>query len=244
MESSVFDARVLDTARLCYQSGVPRFLGFLSPAEAALAVKALAGENVSYCFFGGFDGAERTMLGCLPDWCENPEFPITAVTFCFRKQDFVSHRDVLGTLMGLGIVREAVGDILVEPGRAVAFVKNDIAEFVVSQTEKIGRVGVSAAKGFSEPLPAAGELTVCRETVASLRLDCVVSALCKISRTKAAELISDGMVSVNSISVSKAVYSISSGDRVTVRSKGRFTVISADGVSRKGRIILEYGKFI
>ena len=146
--------------------------------------------------------------------------------------------------MGLGIVREAVGDILVEPGRAVAFVKNDIAEFVVSQTEKIGRVGVSAAKGFSEPLPAAGELTVCRETVASLRLDCVVSALCKISRAKAAELISDGMVSVNSISVSKAVYSISSGDRVTVRSKGRFTVISADGVSRKGRIILEYGKFI
>ena len=99
MESSVFDARVLDTARLCYQSGVPRFLGFLSPAEAALAVKALTGENVRYCFFGGFEGAERTMLGCLPDWCENPEFPITAVTFCFRKQDSVSHRDVLGTLM-------------------------------------------------------------------------------------------------------------------------------------------------
>ena len=52
------------------------------------------------------------------------------------------------------------------------------------------------------------------------------------------------MVSVNSISVSKAVYGISAGDRVTVRSKGRFTVMSADGVSRKGRIILEYGKFI
>ena len=244
MEGSVFEARVLDAARLCYRSGAPKFLGFLSPAEAAAAVKALSEENIRYSFFGGFDGAERTMLGCLPDWCEQPDFPITAVTFRFRKQDAVSHRDVLGALMGLGIVREAVGDILVEEGRAVAFVKNEILDFVLSQVEKIGRVGVTAEKGACEPLPAVGELTVCSDTVASLRLDCVIAAICKISRAKAAELISEGLVSVNSVAALKAALNVSAGDRLTVRSKGRFSVISADGVSRKGRIILEYGKFI
>lgn len=244
MDSSVFKARVLDTARLCDTCGIPKFLGFLSPAEAAVAEGLLKGGSVRYGFFGGFEEAERTVLACLPEWCDKAEYPVSAVTFLFRKQDAVSHRDVLGTLMGKGIAREFVGDILVEPGRAVAFVKSEIAEFVVGETDRIGRAGVKAQLGFSAPLPALGEPVICRDTVASLRLDCVTAALCGISRSAAADIIEQGLVSVNSVCRDKVTHTVSSGDRVTVRGKGRFTVNSAEAHSRKGRIILEYGKFI
>lgn len=244
MDSEVFDARVRDTARLCDLSAAPKLLGFLSPFEAAAADRLLKNGYVRYAFFGGYDGAERVLLACLPDWCEEPELPITAVAFKYREQDKLSHRDVLGALMGLGLTREAVGDILIEPGRAVAFLKSEVADFVLSQIDKIGRVGVTAEKGASGSLPPPGRLVSCRATVSSLRLDCVVAALCDTSRAKSAELIANGSVSVNSICCDRLTRSVASGDRVAVRGKGRFNIISAEEHSRKGRIILEYGKFI
>lgn len=245
MEAAVFEARVKDTARLCDLTGAPKFLGFLSPSEAASADRLLNNNGrIEYAFFGGYAEAERTMLVCMPEWCDAPVYPISAVTFKYRKADSLSHRDFLGALMNIGLVREAVGDILIEPGRAVVFIKSDISKFIISQINRIGKTGVEAKEGFDKPLPAPGELLICKTTVASARLDCVVAALCDTSRSRAAELITGGLTSVNSLCCDKLTHTVSSGNRITVRGKGRFDIISADAYSRKGRIILEYGKYI
>ncbi len=243
MEGELLRPRIDDVALATERTSAPSFLGFLTPNEAAVAQTVLK-NRCRFEFFGGFSGAERTFLCCFPDWCEAVQYPISAFTLSFRECDVLTHRDFLGALMGLGITRESVGDILVESGRAVIFVNRKVAEFVKTQLEKVGNVGVRVSEGFSEPLPQNGKRIECISTVASARLNCVVSALSGVSRAKACELIEQGDVSINSVAVQKSVKTVCEGDRITVRKKGRFDVTEISATTKKGRIVLKYTKFI
>lgn len=243
MDNNLLSARIDDLKCLCEKTAVPKFIGFLTAEEATVAVNGFKNGG-KYILFGGYDGAERVMLGVLPDWCEEPVFPIKAISFTYRNCDVLSHRDFLGALMALGIARETVGDILTEPGRTVVFVTSDIAKFVLSQIKKIGSVGVTVNEGFTEPLPNANRKQSFSVTVASTRLDCVVAALCTMSRSVAAEYIADGFVAVNSLSVVKPTVSVKQNDKVTVRKRGKFEITSCDEYSKKGRIILRYDKYV
>ena len=244
MNDDLFFARVEDTLNLSFRTSVPHFFGFLTEEEAAKAGNYLKKITDRFAFFGGYDGAERTILCCMPDWCENPEYPLDAVTVIYNSNYTLSHRDFLGSLMALGITRESVGDILVESGRAVIFLRNEITDFVLTQIEKIGRVGVELKKGYELSLPAAGVLVSCSDTVSSMRLDCVVSAVCGVSRGTAAELIESSRTLVNSLVIEKTSKIITEGDAITVRGKGKFFIVSANEHSKKGRIILKYNKYM
>lgn len=243
METEILKARIFDTAHISMRTEKPKFFGFLSREESVFAERILENRNVRFNLFGGYDGAERVLLGCFPDWYEAEDFPITAITFAFRKADKLSHRDFLGSLMALGITRESVGDILVEEGRAVAFVTDDIAEYIISQISKIGRTGVTVKYGFHSPLPQKSELSSFSVTVASKRLDCVVAALCNLSRGSALQKISDGLICVNSVITEKATKTLTDGDIVTVRGKGKFIIDSITDRTRKDRIVLKYRKY-
>ena len=244
METEILKARINDTADICERTSRPKFLGFLSKEESVLADRLMQHRNTDYGFFGGYEDAERTLLGCFPEWDEEKQFPIVSITFTYRKTDKLSHRDFLGSLMGLGLTRESVGDILVGEGRAVAFLTEDICEFVISQTEKIGRTGVTVTKGHELPLPEKSEIREFDCTVASERLDCVVAAVCNLSRSLAAQKIAEGLVSVNSVVTEKTTKVLVSGDAVTVRGKGKFIIDSLDGKTRKNRIVLKYKKYV
>ena len=149
----------------------------------------------------------------------------------------------MGALMSLGITRESVGDILVQDGRAVVFLNSEILPFVLSNVSKIGRVGVTAKEGFCEPLPESDRLISASLTVSSPRLDCVVSALAGVSRSKADELISFGFVSVNSVVTEKSTKQITDGDVISIRTKGKFIIESTSAKTKKDRTILEFKKY-
>ena len=243
MDIKLLPARIDDLKELCVKSNVPKFLGFLSAEEAAVAVGRFKVYE-KYGLFGGYESAERAMLGVLPDWCEKIEFPIKAITFTYRESDTLSHRDFLGALMALGVTRETVGDILIEKGRAVAFVADDVFNFVFSQIDKVGNVGVKLTESFTLPLPSLSKKQSFSVTVASTRLDCVVAAICGISRGQAVDKIAEGYVLINSICVTKATANVKSNDKITVRKRGKFEITSCDDYSKKGRIILKYDKYI
>ena len=232
-------SRVNDAVRLSELSGAPKFVGFLRPEEIAL-VMPLIKNKVNFCFYGGYECAERCLLGIFADWCENDTsaFPIVPVTFSFRPCDRLTHRDFLGALMAQGIAREKIGDILIESGRAVAFVAREISNFILTQINCVGRVGVNLSEGCTYPLPQMSQRVQSSDTVASMRLDCVVSALTKTSRNTATDLICDGLVAINSAVCQKATRTVNKGDKITVRGYGKFSVISADGVTKKGRTVL------
>ncbi len=244
MEEKVLLPRFEDALENCFRKDIPIFLGFLSEGETARAIEFFGKTKSNISFYGGFEGALRRYLCVCPDWCENVKFPISAVTFSYRKQDKLSHRDFLGSIMALGITREKVGDILIQDGRAVVFLCEDIAEFVKNEIVKVGRVGVSASFGYEEPLPELGKKVELSTTISSNRLDCVISAICDKSRNKAQEIIENSYVSVNSFLIEKPTKCIFDGDVISVRKTGRFNIVSITDISKKGRIILKYEKFV
>ncbi len=243
MESDIIVSRVHDMMYRAENDGTAQFLGFLREEEASVA---LAAANKSAFLYGGYDNAERTFLCVYPEWLERDDidFPITALTFKYRKSDLLAHKDFLGALMSLGIKRETVGDILITDGRAVVFLTEEISKYVINQIETVGRVGVTASLGIEGELPNASKRVSGSYTVSSLRLDCVVAALCCVSRNGADELLRDGKVMLNSIITEKATKTVSAGDKLTVRGYGKYDITSVDGVTRKGRSIITVEKYI
>ncbi len=245
MEAGILKYRIDDILRQCENRSRPQFLGFLTPEEQSVS-RSILKHSENCMFFGDYEDAERVFVGVFPDFLQPDaaHFPLTAITFKFREQDNLSHRDFLGAVLGLGLRRETVGDILIEKGRAVMFVSDDVCPFILNELRLVGRTGVTLMRGFMGELPSASVKAEQSFTVASLRLDCIVAALCGVSRSTAEELIEDGRVSVNSVFTEKTTRQISLGDKITVRGSGKFTVKDIGGTTKKGRVKIIIEKYV
>ncbi len=244
MDEKMISARVLDLVRNCARNNSPCFSAFLSPEESALAEMSLRGCGVENRFFGGYENAERVMLCVCPFSVEDNAFPLCALTFSYGAQYKLCHRDFLGALMSLGMERDCVGDILVEKGRAVVFVKREMVKFIKLNLSVVGRTGVTVTDGFTMPLPELSGVQNLSSTVSSMRLDCVLAAICNLSRSGAVALIEEKAVSIGGVLCRKSDMTVCEGDKISVRHKGKFAVVSCGDLSKKGRIILKYIRYI
>ncbi len=233
---------------MCERRGVTRFVGFLDEREAALADRFLKQQHSATVghFFGGHEEAERVMLGVFPDAeaVDEAWFPLTAVAFRFRKEATVTHRDVLGSIIGCGVVREKIGDIVCGEGLAVAFLHEDIAAFVAESVDSIGREGVKTEAPFMGELPVFRRYRPISGTVASPRLDAVLKVLLGLSREQAAGLVEASLVQVNHTTVTSVSKSLCEGDIVSVRGYGRYVIDDVSALSKKGRVILSARQYV
>ena len=231
----LFLSKLDDGIYLCDKRRQPYFFSFLTEREQAVAKAHFDSIGFSsYAFNGGYDDAERRVLGVFYE--DETPFPIAAIEFKFRKNDKLTHRDFLGALMSLGIERETVGDILVEDGRAVAFVKEEIKDYVASQIFKIGNAGVKISDADTGKLPNGRGFEEKEYTVPSLRLDAVVSAVTGLSREKSKNLILSGSVSRNHLECSDHSKQMEEKDVLTVRGKGKYVINGVLGETKKHRI--------
>ena len=240
-------ARVLDRWEQCRSRNVPTATGFLSAGEQA-AVQALlnaAGIREGYAFTGGYEGAERRLVHFLPDWGEELAPPIAALRAAFHGQEAPGHRDCLGSLMGLGVAREKLGDILLSEGSCDLLAAEDLADFLVRNWESAGRVRLTVSRIALDEIkvPEARVETV-RDTVMSLRLDAVAAAAFGLSRGRAAELIVAGRVSLNHVPCLKADRTVAEGDVLTARGLGKRVLREVGGLSRKGRTAIVIEKYL
>ncbi|WOC31324.1 MULTISPECIES: YlmH/Sll1252 family protein [Caproicibacterium] len=246
-EDTVLQAKIRDAVRLAQNGGGAHFVGFLDERGAALAKAAAAAERFSdYLLWGGFAEAERVCFGAFPTWMppSAEAFPIQTVTADYRSCDKLTHRDFLGTLLAAGVSREVVGDILPEAGRCVFFLRRETADFLLTQIEKVGRVGVKFSMGARLPLPPAHTYAPFSATVASARLDCVAAACLGLSRGKTLELLRSGAVQVDHVSTVDADFPVHDGALLSVRGKGRFRIDAVSQPTAKGRLRLKGRKFI
>ncbi len=246
-EEVLLTARLRDLIRSAGEKNYPRFSHFLDETGIALAQQILREERAErHAFFGGFSGAVRQMLGVCPDYLtlEQLEFPIAVLRFDFSEKMELSHRDVLGSLMSLGIKRETVGDIVIQPGTAYAAVCEELADWAVQNITRIGRAGVQAQRWDGSRVVLEQKYRCETVSVVSLRLDAVVAAALPVSRAVSADLIQAGKVLQNGLPQTQASRTVSPGDRLTVRGKGKFLVGEETGRSRRGRICLEIKHFI
>lgn len=230
-------AQLNDGIELCLTRQKPYFMPFMSERKQAVLFSELKKAYFdNYLFFGGYGNSERKMLGLFFDEpCEDC-FPISAVEFSFRKCDKLTHRDFLGALMSLGIERETVGDILVEDGRAVVFVKTELSDYIMSQISKVGRVGVKVDDADLSKLPQGRGFEEKTYIVSSLRLDNIVAAVCRLSREKTRTVIMADSVCVNFEETKNVSLNLKEDDVFTIRGKGKFVLKSILGTTGKGRI--------
>lgn len=239
-------AKANDLFRLCQRRSEPVFSAFLDGGEQAVIEDSVTfpyGCNVR--FFGGYEGAERKILGVFPEWSEPDGFPIKALTVKSNFTKKLTHRDYLGTLMAQGLDRAKFGDIIVDEGNAYIFVCEDIAYYLADNIRKIGNTGVSSeVSELSDiviPKPKRERLSaVC----ASLRLDAVVGAVCNISRGDSQRLIKSGFVKVNHRISEDSSRTVKEQDLLSVRGYGRFLFISADAQTRKGRLHITAERYV
>lgn len=245
-DDDVLEAKLRDAVRIA-ERGRAHFIGFLDERQAGVAQVCMRRAGFSdYLFWGGYADAERVLFGAFPAYEEpSPEaFPLEAVTVSYRPCDALTHRDFLGALLSKGMVRETIGDILVEPGRAVLFARAEIADFLLQQTEKIGRVGVKLSRGAQEPLPVPHTFAPFSGVVACARLDCITALAAGVSREKAAGLISAGLVMLNHEAVTSASAQVAEGAKLSIRGKGRYLLDRVGPVTKKGRLSVAGRKYI
>lgn len=238
-EERVLFAHVLDRCELCRARSVPTHTDFLSPAELRGAEELLhaARYHDGWAALGGYEGAERRMLCFLPDWQEEPDTDaLAALRVRWHETQELSHRDLLGSLMALGVTRGKLGDILVSPQSADVVVCADVADYLAREWTGAGRVKLHAGPVALDALAVPERRTrEIRDTVATLRLDAVAATGFALSRGRAAELIASGRVQLNHRETVKPDAPVRAGDTVSARGLGRFDLAEVGGQSRKGR---------
>lgn len=239
--------RIWDKWEQCQKRNVPSVTGFLSPQEQAMAQRLLSAMGVmsGFLFWGGYDGAERRQLHFLPDWQDEAEDSIHLLRCQFYEDGALSHRDFLGSLMGLGLTREKIGDILVMENSADILVSDSVSDFLLTNWNSAGRSKIKVTQQDLHHLHIPQQHTKeIRDTVPSLRLDCIVAAGFSTSRVKAAEAIAAGRVQINWTTCQKSDATVSEGDVLSVRGLGKCRLESIGNITKKGRVFVTLQRYI
>lgn len=250
-EDRLLLARVLDKYEQSLRKNIPAATPFLSPREQALAQALLsaAGVRDGFLLDGGYEGAERKILLFLPDWADPdapPEGELAYLRASFHGADStLTHRDILGSLMGLGVERDRVGDILVCAHSADIVAAPSLRDFFLREWREAGRVKLTVEEINREALsPPPVQVKVLRDTVSSLRLDAVAASAFSLSRGRAAELIAAGRVNLDHMCCLKPDKPVGQGAVLTVRGLGKARLAQVGGTTKKGRIAITVERFV
>ena len=233
--------RVIDLAGQVLRKHEPAFSDFMSPEDQDVALRVLSQiPDVQFDMFGGYDEAEYLMIGIFPDWMmyTKSDFPLAVVDVTMKEE--TAHRSVLGSVLGLGIKREKVGDLIVYDDVVQIVAGSTMADYISVHLRKIGKHTASASVvPLTEIRPKEPEYDEISTTVKSLRLDAIVASGFNMSRGKAADLIKQERVKVNYRFVTSVSTTLHAGDLISVRGKGRLIYAGDDGTTKKDRIRIQ-----
>lgn len=248
-EDRLLLAKIWDKLTAGMRRDIPAATCFLSPRELEMA-RFLFGDVPGLQSFGGYADAERRMLVYLPEywdesWFDTEDAPFVCLRASFYEGDMLSHRDFLGALMGAGIGRETVGDICVGQNSCDFFVTKEIAPYILQNFLSAGRTRLRLAKiplaEVSVPEPETKEI---RDTLASLRLDSVISAGFRIGRSLAAQYVTAGKAAIDGLPCEKPDKPVSEGCKISVRGLGKIKLDTVNGQTKKGRISVIIKRYI
>ena len=248
-EDRVLLAKLWDKINAGLRRNIPANTCFLSPREQEMA-RYLFGEEPGLQFFGGYEDAERKMLIYLPEYLDDSalyeeDSPMVCLRATYFEADTLSHRDFLGALMGAGIARETVGDICVGTGCCDFFVTAEIAPYILQNFLSAGRTRLHLNQvSLSEARIPEPEIKEIKDTVASLRLDSVVSSGFRIGRSLAAQYISAGKAAIDGLPCEKPDKSVAEGMKISIRGLGKIKLASINGKTKKDRISVVIHRYV
>lgn len=245
-EEKNFAARLIDKLNLAEKTGQIQVTDFIDPHLQALANRVMKDYAGLQCIVdGGSEQAERKRVIISAEPLEKKDAEeyvalLGCVAVCSAKEYLaakITHRDYLGALLGTGIRREKLGDILLTEKGCIIAAAREIAGYIYQQPFVVK--GIPFEMSETEPevcATEAGEGKIVTTTVASLRLDAVAAAGFGTSRSKLTREILAGRFKVNWQEVTRLDYQLSQQDVISCRGRGRVVIESAGGESKKGRI--------
>lgn len=242
-------AKLWDKIQAGMRRGIMANTCYLSPREQEMA-RYLFGDAEGLHFFGGYADAERKMLVYLPDYLEedalmDDDSPVVCLHAVFYEGDSPNHRDFLGALMGIGIGRETIGDICVGKQHCDFFVTAEIAPYLQQNFLSAGRAKLSLS---AIPLDQAAipepEVKQIKDTLASLRLDSVISSGFRIGRSLASQYVTAGKAAIDGLPCEKPDKAVAEGAKISVRGLGKIKLTTVNGQTKKGRISVVIDRYV
>ena len=240
-ELALIKNRFNDLAARSYERGIYTCSEFLTMAEQSELRKMKL--SVKTELYGGYDNAERciAVFGDEADLGYECAYPVKFIKIeplQMKFADKLTHRDFLGSLMGLGLRREMLGDIIINENVAYLVCLDTVSEFIINQLDKVKHTSVRCSLSDYIPSDVLPELRYEELIVSSERLDVIISAVYNLSRNESQKRIEgetvfcDGMITVSSSFVPK------SGTLISVRELGRFIFDGILRQTKKGRNVI------
>lgn len=256
-------SKIFDQYTLAKKRHTPQFTQFIDIARCNTFENAfcnsLKNDDVLVSSFGGYDDVERKMLGFFPknhfddlydlgNDVSEKNFPVVSLLISRKHkkfgQEYLNHRDYLGSILGLGIGREEIGDIIVQDDMAVCFVTENMADYISFSLEKVSKTNVIVEVIDTLPTSMEKKTKIDSITVSSLRLDAIIAKVFSLSRGNAQELQKKEKVTVDWRIVTNNSLQINEGMTISARGFGRFRIGEIGGINKKNRIALEIIRFI
>lgn len=254
-EDKLLISKVLDKIKFCETRNKITNTNFLD-ARGQNIVESLLGSIsfTNYVRYGGFDNAERACFIFYPSKFEqefvfkNIDSILKAIYIKLPKElhNTYSHRNYLSAIIKLGIEREKIGDILVQPDGAYILACADLAETAANLLASLTRFRKATIEIISTTQLPTYEIKKeeIKIIIPSMRLDSIVSELAHTSRSKAIDFLNSERVLVNYETAIKASKLLKPGDIVTIRGKGKFELCDISGNTKSGNVILLVNKYI
>ena len=246
-EERDFIDQVLNWKEYIENNYAPKLTDFLDPREQQI-VKIIIGQHagIKWQFFGGTEYTERKRALLYPDYYQVhvDDFKITLFKVEYpQKFMSITHPQVLGSLMSLGLKRAKFGDIILLGDQVQFFCSEEVGPFVTLELHSIGKANIQLIE-----LPLL-EALVCENvwneqslTVSSLRLDTMIPSIYQISRQKSQTLVKAGLVKVNWMSIENTSFECGEGDTLSVRGYGRAKIGLIEGKTKKDKWRISIGR--
>ncbi len=247
---NTFINRINELAEKSYNENRFVFTDFLDMSQLSTYYSlernlAYVGSSVS----GGTDGCERCMVRFgNPDSLGYEEaFPIVLLHISpvqKKFSDVLTHRDFLGSVIGLGIERTKLGDIIVRDNEGYIFVSEGISEYIIENLTKVKHTNVRVIKCLDIPEAVTPKFSEESIIVSSNRLDAIIARVYKLSRDLAVRYISEGKVFLSGRQMTENAKQLKEGDTVSVRGKGKFIFEGEGGNTRKDKLYIKIKKYV
>ena len=199
--------------------------------------------SVPTALWGGYENAERR-VACFGDreyYTDNTDYPIKCILIKPVNQKFadaLTHRDFLGSLMGLGIRREMLGDIIISENCGYLFCIDTIIEYIIDNLTQVRHTTVKCELTDDIPAHVLPQPEYREIIVSSERLDVIVSAIYKMSRSQVLPIFHTEKVFVNGVVKQSPSVIVRTGDKISVRGFGRFIYKGILRTTKKDRLVI------
>lgn len=215
---------------------------FFSPLEFQYVKKFLNFEKIDYRLVFENEDYERNVILVT----RNSNFEISNFIDVIKfKDDNFEHRNILGSILNLGINREKIGDILKINGNWYVYCLKPMGDFLFTHLDRISKSKVKVeVLDYFESFENFREFEIMKIMISSMRLDCIVKELAKVSRENAKSLIRGQNVKLNYEDCKDFDKKVEFEDIISIRGKGKFKIFSHCGYSKKDKSIIEVKRYV